>query len=55
MIVTGVTENKVFFEGDEMPEFQIMCDAITSSEDLRAYGRENMSLSELVATIRLLS
>ena len=30
MIMTGVTETKVLFEGDEMPEFQIMCDAITS-------------------------
>lgn len=52
MIVTGVTENKVFFEGDEMPEFQIMCDAITSLvKILELMGRENMSLSELVATM----
>lgn len=52
MIVTGVIENKVFFEGDEMPEFQIMCDAITSLvKVLELMGREKLSLSELVATM----
>ncbi|MGI6513840.1 MAG: sugar phosphate nucleotidyltransferase [Syntrophomonadales bacterium] len=52
MIMTGVTETKVLFEGDEMPEFQIMCDAITSLvKILELMGRENLSLSELVATM----
>lgn len=52
VIVTGVTETKVLFEGDEMPEFQIMCDAISSLvKILELMGRENLTLSELVATM----
>ena len=40
------------FEGDEMPEFQIMCDAITSLvKILELMGREKLSLSELVASM----
>ncbi|MGI6549248.1 MAG: sugar phosphate nucleotidyltransferase [Syntrophomonadales bacterium] len=52
LIVTGVTETKVLFEGDEMPEFQIMCDAISSLvKILELMGRENLSLSGLVSTM----
>jgi len=52
MIVTGVAENKILFEGDEIPEFQIMCDAITSLvKILELMGREKLRLSELVATM----
>ena len=52
IIVTGVEETKVLFEGDEMSEFQIMCDAISSLvKILELMGREHLRLSELVATM----
>ncbi|MGE5396814.1 MAG: sugar phosphate nucleotidyltransferase [Chitinophagales bacterium] len=52
MIVESVSENRVLFEGDEIPEFQMMCDSITSLvKVLELMARERMRLSELVATM----
>ncbi len=52
IIVTGIKESKVYFEQDEVPEFQIMCDAITSlAKILELMARDRVSLSTLAATV----
>lgn len=52
MIVNEVTEPNVFFEGDEIPEFQLLCDAITSLiKILELMSQEKLKLSELVASM----
>lgn len=52
LIVTEVTENRVLCEDDQMPEIQIMCDAIVSVvKILELMARDNLRFSELVATM----
>lgn len=50
VLVESVAENKVFFEGDEVPEYQLLSDALTSLvKILELMAVEKLRLSELTA------
>jgi len=51
-IVGGISNERVFYDGDELPEFQVLCDAVTALvKILELMVKEEVSLSQLIRSM----
>ncbi|MGE5454732.1 MAG: sugar phosphate nucleotidyltransferase [Methylocystaceae bacterium] len=51
-IVGGISDERVFYDGDELPEFQVLCDAVTALvKIMELMANQEVSLSGLIRSM----